>query len=284
VAETTVSIATLGVEDPELCTFPRRPVAAPGDDGLRSLTHDVPSEADPRLPLELEAKAGRFGDCGRQPRSQPGRLERDEEGLGTPGQAGEATQPVGDLRVGRAGRGAWRKVEDEDVDRPTGQEHPGDRQPFVQGLGGEHDEPVEPNPPCRRLDGVERPRKVEPGDDRPVGLGFGNEPECDGRRTGARRSLEGNARAARQPARSDDRIERREAGPDDPLDASSRLARGRRSELGWVVGRLGRKRRRGQRSDHPRSCGAPSRLERRQSGRDVRGEVGHRTVRLEHVL
>ena len=41
VAETAVPLATLGVEDPELCSSPRRPVAAAGDERLGPLADDV---------------------------------------------------------------------------------------------------------------------------------------------------------------------------------------------------------------------------------------------------
>jgi hypothetical protein len=286
VAETAVPIATLGVEDPELRPSPRRPVAAPGDERLGPLADDVAAEPDPGLALELEPEPGRFGDRGREPGGQAGRLDGDEERLGPASQAGETTETIGDLRRCRAGRGPRRQIDDEDVDRPGGEEHPGDRQALVEGLGREDDEPVEPDAAGGGLDRIERPGEVQPGDDRAVGLGLGDEAEGEGRGARAGRALERDARAAREPARPDDRVERREAGPDDPLDAGSRLARRSREEsgLGWVVERLGREWRRGQRSDHPRSCGTPPRLEGRQSRRDVRGEAGHRMSSIEHLF
>ncbi len=282
VAKTAVPLATIGVQDPELRSSARRPVAAPGDERLGSLADDVAPEPDPAASLELETEAGRFGDRGRERRRQARWLEDNEKRLRPTGEPRQATQPLGDHGRRRAGVRAWREVDHEDVDRAPGEEHPGDRQALVEGLGSQDDEPVEANAARGGLDRVERPGEIEPGDDRAVGLGLGDEPQGEGRGAGRRSAAEGHARGARETARPDDRIEGRKAGPDDPLDASSRLARGRRSELGWVVGRLGRERRRGQRSDHPRSCGTPPRLERRESSRDVRGEAGHRTVRLEH--
>ena len=189
-----------------------------------------------------------------------------------------------DLRRRGAGVRARRQVDHEDVDRSGGQEHPRDRQPFIERLWREDDEPVQADAAGGGLHRIERPCEVQPGDDRAVDLGLGDEPQGERRGARGRRPSQGHAGAARQPARPDDRIECREAGPDDPLDASSRLARRSRSELGWVVERLDRGRRRGQRSDHPRSCATPSRLEGRQSGRDVRGEAGHRTSRLEQTF
>ena len=285
-AETAVPIATLGVEDPQLRPSPRRSVAAARHDRLRPLADDVPTEPDPGLPLELEPEPGRFGDGGREPARQARWLEGDEERLGPAGERGETPQPVGDLGLARARVGTCREVEDEDVDRASGEEHPRDRQALVEGLGHEDDEPVEPDAAGGGLDRIEGAGEVEPGDDRAIRLGLGDEPEGEGRGARARGTGQGDARGPgeAQPGRPDDRVERREAGPDDPLDAGPRLARGSRSKLGWVIERLDREGCRGQRPDHPRSCSPPPRLERRQSRRDVRGETGHRTASIEQMF
>ena len=283
-AETAVSLATLGVEDPELGPSPRRPVAAAGHERLGPLADDVPPEPDPGPPVELQPQPGRFGDRGHEPRRQPGRLEGDEECLRSAGEAGQPAQSFGDLGRGRAHIRARREVDHEDVDRAAGEEHPRDREALVEGVGGQDDEPVEADATGDGLDRIERPGEVQPGDDRAVGLGLGDEPEGEGRGAGARSAAQGHAGGARQPTRPDDRIEGREAGPDDPLDAGSRLARRRGGGPVVDAGRLGRERRRGQRSDDPRSCRAPPRLEGRQSSRHVRGEAGHRTARLEHLF
>jgi hypothetical protein len=282
VAETAVPLATLGVEDPELRPSARRSVAAAGHERLGPLADDVPPEPDPRPPGQLQPQSSGFGDGGRQPRRQAWWLESDEERLCPTGQTGQATQALGDLGRRRARVRVGREIEDEDVDRAACEEHAGDRQALVERVRGQDDEPVEPDAAGGSLDRIEGAGEVEPGNDRAVGLGLGDEPQGEGGCTGARGASQGHAGGAREPARPDDRVEGREAGPDDPLDASARLVRGRRSELGWVVGRLGRERRRGQRADHPRSCGTPSRLQGRQSGRYVRGEAGHRTVSIEH--
>ena len=283
-AETAVPLATLGVEDPELRPSARRPVAAAGDERLGPLADDVPPEPDPALSPELEAQSRGFHHRSREPGGQARRLEGDEERLRAAGEPGQATQPLGDLGRRGARGGTRREIEDEDVDRAPGEEHPGDRQALVEGVRRQDDEPVEADAASGGLDRIECPGEIQPGDDRAVGLGLGDEAESEGRGAGAGRAVERHARGAREPARPDDRVEGREAGPDDPLDASSRLAHGRGGELGWVVGRLGRERRRGQRAHDPRSCRAPSRLEGRQSSRHVRGEAGHRTVRLEQTF
>jgi len=276
-AEARVALAALGVEDPELRPPPRWTEAVAGDGHLRLLADDVASEPDPAASRELQSEAGRLRDSGREAAGQPRRLEGDEERLRPAGEGREAAQPVGDLRGARAGVRARRQVDDQQVDRPAGEQRPGDREAFVERVRRQDDEPVEPDAAGGGLHRVQGPGEVQPGDDRPVRLGLGDEAKGERRGPGARRAAQRHAGVPRQPARPDDRVEVRKAGPDDPLDAGSRLARGRGSELIEVIGRIGRHRRRGQRPDHLRSCSPPPRLERRQSRRDVRGEAGHRT-------
>jgi hypothetical protein len=180
VAETAVPLATLGVEDPELRPFPRRPVAAAGDERLGPLADDVSPEPDPGPPGELEAQSRGLRHRGRESRRQPRRLEGDEERLGPAGEPGQATEPLGDLGRRRARVRAGREIEDEDVDRATGEEHPGDRQALVERVWRQDDEPVEADTAGDGLDRVERPGEVEPGDDRAIGLGLGDEPQGEG--------------------------------------------------------------------------------------------------------
>jgi hypothetical protein len=123
------------------------------------------------------------------------------------------------------------------------------------------------------LDRVERAGEVQPGDDRAVGLGLGGEPQRERRLARARLTAEGDAGAARQAARPENRVERGETGPDDPLD--------RPPGLRLAVRREGCRR---QRSDDPRSCRAPSRLEGRQSSRHVRGERRHQAGMIEQMF
>jgi hypothetical protein len=171
------------------------------------LADDVAAEPDPGLSLELEPQAGGLRDRRCKAVRQSRRLERDEKRLGPPSKTREPAQPIRDLRLGGTDRRPWRQVDHEDVDGTASEEHPGDRQALVERFGREHDEPVEPDTAGGRLDRVERSREVEPGDDRAVGLGFGDEPKGERRGAGRRRTAKGDARGSRQPARSDDRIE-----------------------------------------------------------------------------
>jgi hypothetical protein len=53
-AETGVAFAAVRVEDPEGGPSPRRAVSIAGDQRLRTLTHDVAPEADPRPPGQFQ--------------------------------------------------------------------------------------------------------------------------------------------------------------------------------------------------------------------------------------
>ena len=269
-----IATSSLGVEDPELRPPPRRAESVAGYGHLRPLADDVAPEPDPRPAGELEAEARRFrdgrGEAGRKPRW----LEGDEERLRATGQGGEPAEAIGHAGGGRAGIRARRQVHDEKVDRPAGEQRPGDRQAFVERLGGQDDEPVEPHAAGDGLDRVQAAGEIEPGDDGAVDLGLCREPEGEGRLAGARLAPERDARTARQATRTEDRIEGREAGPDDPLRtaATGRFAGKDRLRL------LVRERRRRQRPDDPRSCRAPACLEGRQSSRHVRRERRHRPI------
>jgi hypothetical protein len=266
-AEAAVALAALRVEDPELRPPPRWAEPVPGDGHLGLLADDVASEPDPRPAGKLETETRRLGNGRREARGEAGRLESHEQRLRAAGEGRETAEPVRDAGGGRPGIRARRQVDDEEVDRAAGQERPGDRQALVERLRGEDDEPVQPDAAGDRLDRVERSGEVQPGNDRAVSLRLRGEPQGKGRLAGAGVAAEGDAGAARQAARPEDRVERREAGPDDPLDGP---ASGSRLLLG--------QRRRRQRPDDPRSCRAPACLEGRQCSRHVRGERRHRAT------
>jgi hypothetical protein len=250
------------------------------------------------LPGELETNAGRLGHGGRQAGCEARRLEGHEERLRAAGEGGEATQPIGDTGGGRAGVRSRGKVKDEEVDRSAGKERGGDRQALVDRLGGQDDEPVEPDAAGNGLDRIEGASQVEPGDDRPIDLGLRRQSEGEGCLAGARVATDRDARAARQAALPEDRVQCRKAGPDDPLDTMTAGKRRFRVERSLareclvgirLVGiRLVGQRHRCQRSDDSgagrsfsrdsRSCRAPACLEGRQSSRHVRGKRRHRSM------
>jgi hypothetical protein len=236
VEEAPVAFTTLRVEDPELSPPPRRAETVPGDGHLRALPDHVAPEPDPRAAGELEAETCRFGDGRGEAGRQARWLEGDEERLRPASKGGEPAKAVGDTDRGRSGiRTRW-QVDDEEVDRASGEERARDRQPFVERLRGQDDEPVEADAAGDGLDRIEASGEVEPGDDRAVDLGLCREPEGEGRLAGARVAAETDARAAWQAAPSQDSVERREAGPDDSFEAGNPRKRRLRRERIRLLG------------------------------------------------
>ena len=284
-AEAGVALATVGVEDPEGGPPPRRAVAIAGDERLRPLPDDVAPEADPRSPGKLEADPGRLGDGGGKtpdrPAGEAGWLEDDEERLRPPGECRQPAEPIGDAgRAIRGGQPAARQVQDEQVDRASGQQRATDGQALVEGLGGDDHEPFEPDAAGDGLDRVEAARQVQPGDDRAGRLGLRGKPQ-DERRPAAR-SVASDRDAGRsgQTPRPEDRVEGREAGGDDAVVVGGGLVP--RPDIGgW---RHGRRRRQRERPDDPRGCGTPAGLEARDSGVHFGARSRHRTTRLEHLF
>jgi hypothetical protein len=226
-----VAFATLRVEDSQGRPPPRRAVAIAGDHRLRALPDDVAAQPDPRPPGELEPETGRLGDGGRQaPSGTTGlswRFEHDEERLRAPGERREPGQPVGDAgRTIRGGQPAAGQVEDQEIDRASGQKHAPDSEALVQRLRGDDDEPLEADPAGDGLDRVEAAREIQPGHDRALCLGLGREPQ-DQRRPPARTvAADRDARRSRKAAWPEDRVECREAGVDDAIVVGARQVPG----------------------------------------------------------
>ena len=276
--ETRVPLAALGVEDPEGRPTPRRTVAVVRDECLGALSDDVAAEPDPRPASQLEPDPGRLVDRGREAARQPGRVEDQQQGLRAPGERRESMESVGDLRwlVG-PGQPAAGQVEDQQVDRPAGEEASGDRQALVEAGRRDDNEPLEADPARDRLDRVEAARQVEPGHDRALRLGLRCDAQAEGRPSAGAGAADRDAGRSREAARTEDRIERGEAGADDAVIGPGVVHRGD------IVHRC-RRRRQGQRADDPRSCGTPSSPEARDSGVHITTTGRHRTPRVEHMF
>lgn len=280
--EACVPLTALGVEDPERGRPSRWPVAVVGDERFRALADDVAAQADPRPASQFQADAGRLVDRGRETAwaaAQPGRIEDQEQGLRAAGERGETVESIGDparrvaLRQSTAGQ-----VEDEQVDRATGEERAGDRQALVKAGRGDDHEPFEADAAGDGFDRVEAAREVEPGDDGPGGLRLRGGPQRQRRPAAGAVAADRDTGRAREATRPQDRIERGEAGADDPLIGERR---GRRRLDEW---RLPRRRRKCQRPDDPRSCGTPSRLKAREGGVHISARGRHRTSRIEQMF
>lgn len=224
-SEACVPLTALRVEDPERRSLPRWPVAVPRDEGLGPLADDIAPESDPRAADEVEPEAGRLGQCGRETGAEVRRLEDDEERLRPASESRQPMETVRDASGAIRARQAGRQIYEEEVDRTTGQERGGDRQAFVEAHRGDDDEPLEPDPAGDRLDRIEAPGEIEPGDDPAGGLGLRRDPEGERRPPARAATADRDARAPRQAARPEDRVELREPGRDDP---SGRVAIGNR--------------------------------------------------------
>jgi hypothetical protein len=261
--EAGVALASVGVENPDRRPPAGRSGSVATDDHLRSLADDVSPEADPRAPGELEADAGGFADGRDDVLAESRRLQHDERDPGPPRQAGKPAQPIGDPLPGQPGR----EVDDQEIDRPTGEQRAGDRQPLVGVSGRQDHEPLRPDPASDGLHGIERGSEVQPGHDRAGRLGFGDQPQGEGRPAAGEIAAEREAHAARQPAGPEDGIDGREARRQHAPGLRSRrlLAVLERPQGECPDDLPGR--RRGSR--------APARPEGREGRRDVRGKLRH---------
>lgn len=225
---------TLGVEDLDLDSAPRRSEPVPGDEDLGPLADDVPPEPDPPPAGELESEAERRLDAGR-PGRRPGlrfhrRLEEDEEAVRTAGEGRQAPEPLGEDGRARSARrrpSVGVEVEDEEVDEASSQDRGGEAEGLVEGGRDEGDEPLEPDPPGDGLDRIEASGAVDPADDPADPLDLGGETEGDGRRPARPGPPNGEPADEGDAARPEDRIEGREAARHDPL-ADARRARATR--------------------------------------------------------
>jgi hypothetical protein len=266
-AEAGVALTAVRVEDPERRPAARwaGPAACYQDLGL--LADDVPPEAEPRSTGQLEADPGRLADGRHDIRDEPRRLEDDQADPRPPGERREPAEAVGDAGGVPEAR---RKVDDEEVDGPAGEQRAGHGEALL-GVGrGQDDEPLEPDSASDGLDRVERGREIEPGHDRAGGLGLRDKPQGERRPSAGEVAPQRQAEPARQAARPEDRVEVGEAGREDSRRISLRCRFS-------VFERDGR-----QRADDladPRGSGrAPPRAEGRQGRRHVWGERRHRSI------
>ncbi len=302
--EAGIALPALRVQDPEDRPSPGRPIAVTGDQGLRPLADDVPTEPDPRPPGQLEPDAGRLGDRGGQTTGgttdgsagRTGRLQDDEERLRSTGQCGQSAESIRDAsRPVRGGESTARQIEDQQVHRTTGQQRATDGQTLVQRHRRDDDEPLETDTPGDRFDRIEAAREVQPGHDRPLRLGFSGHSHDEGRPATRPVAADGDTCRSGETAGPEDRVECREPGMDDAI-ASRREREEWRGDRGRPRGRVHRGRQsqcpvRDPRTScdprttrDPRSCRSPASLEARHGCRHVLGRGRHRMVKIEHLF
>lgn len=274
--------AALRVQDPKLRRPPRRPVPIPRDAHLGPLPYDVPAEAYPRPPAQLQAERGNLGQRAHQRRGQTRRLEHQQLDPGSTRQRRQAVQSLA-----QSGRGQTqaiarqrRQVQQQQVHRSVLEEHRRHRQRLLDGVRREYDQPFELNAPSRRFDRVEAPREVQVGGYPTGGLDLGDGPQPESGLAARSGPLEGRDRGTRQSPQAEDGIQSAKAGGYRPLVRDDR--RNRRFFV-----RDGPRRHRQRPQDLPapaRSCPSPAIPEGLESSLDVGRMGGHGTSIIEHTF
>ena len=238
-AEAAIPLPALGVEDPELRPPPRRPEAAPGDDHLGPLADDVATEPDPGSSGRARGGARSI----RRPRSRgrrSARAARGRRGASPPagrgppgGAAGRRPSPGSCRRSGAAGRSMTRTSTERAarsipaIDRPsssvsgvrtTSQSSRTPRATASTGSRARARSSQATIAPSAWASATSRRARVVA-------------PEL-----GAPRSATPAFRGS--PPGPTIASSVREAGPDDPLDAGSRLARGEQRDGEPIDGQL----------------------------------------------
>jgi hypothetical protein len=211
-AEAGIALAAVRVEDSE-----RRPPAGwagpvAGDDHLRSLADDVPSEANPRSTGQLETDPRRLADGSRHGRDEPRRLQDHER---DPGPASEGRKPAEAVGDARGALDARREIDDEEIHGPAREQRAGDRETLVSVARREDHEPLRPDAASDGLDRIEGRREVHPGHDRARGLGLRNEPQRERRPAAREVAPERETHPAGQATGPENRVEGREPGRED---------------------------------------------------------------------
>ena len=225
-SQTCVPRSTLRVHDPNLRRPTGRPIPIPRDAHLGPLPDHVSTEADPRPPAQLQAKRGDLGKRAGNGRGQIRRLEHQQLDLGPAGQRRQSVQPLAEDGRGqtRAIARQGRQVQQQQVHRSVLEEHRRHRQRLLESVRREDAQPFERHAPGRRLPRVEAPREVQVGDYPAGSLDLGDSPQPESGLAARPVPLESRGRSARQPAQTQDGVERAKAGGDRPF-----ICRGRRN-------------------------------------------------------
>ena len=272
VAQARIPVPAIGIEDPERGPPAGWPGPAATDHDLGGLADHVPSQSNPGPSGEFQANARPLPDRGCHALHEPGRFE-DEEA--DPRPAGQRGQPAQTIREACGTLGPGRQVQDQEINRPAGQERAGDRQALVRARRRDDHQPFGLDAAGHRLDRIERLGQIQPGDDGPAGLCLGGQPEGDrgpaARQVPAQRQAHSARQAAGQPARAEDRVEVRKTRREDPR--SVRLPERARCRVRIRVGDGC------ERPDHlpdgARRGRSPARSQGRQGRRHVRGKGRH---------
>ena len=203
----------LRVQDSEFGRPARRAVPVPRDAYFRPLAHDVPAEADPGPPAQLQPEGGDLGDRAGYGRRQIRRLEHHQPDLGPTCQRRQSVQSLAQSGRGqtRATARLGRQIQQQQVHRSVLEEHRRHRQRLFQSVRREDDEPFQRHAPSRRLHRIQASPEVQVGGYSAGGLDPGDGPQPEGGLAARPVSLESGSGGSRQPAQPEDGIQRPKA-------------------------------------------------------------------------
>ena len=286
--EAGIPATALGVEDPQLGPATRRSEPVPADEHLGPLPDHVPAEPDPRAPGKLQAERRGRGDRGRQLPPEARRLEDDEQDAGPPGERRESFEAVAQAGLpfgwmagcppggppqpagGPPRASAGRSITRTSTDRPASSE-PAIAMPSSGVSGWRTTSHSSRTPRATASTGSRlRARSTQAAIAPPAWA------SATSRRATVvwpleGRSAQGNRRITGHAARTEDRVEGGEAGPDHPLGVGSS---DRPSSSGSAISS-------GAMASAPitRGAAAPQRVRRDARAAETSGErlaMGHR--------
>ena len=105
-----------------------------------------------------------------------------------------------------------RQIQNEQIDRSILEEHRGHRQRLLERIGRDHDQPVELDASCDRLDRIEASSQIEVRGYPTCGLGLGDCPQRKGRLATRFAAAKSGGCDTRQTTQPEDCIERAKSG------------------------------------------------------------------------
>jgi hypothetical protein len=211
-----IPVTALRVQDPELGMPAGRTVPAPGHGHRAALPDHVPAEADPAGLPQLEPEPARLVQ--RVPETGPdrGRLHHQQQRAGPACQRRQPARTISHAHAGERRIPTLRQIHHQHVHGSGGEQRGRQGQGFLEVCRGEHHEPLQENATGHRLDRVEGPGEIQPGDDRTRRLRLGDRAQRHGGL--ARRGIapESDCARAREPTGSEQGVQRSKPGGHDP--------------------------------------------------------------------
>ena len=207
--------AALRVQDLQGGAATGRAVPVAGHLHGAPLPDDVPAQADPARAAQLQAEAARLLHRGGEAPAEAGGLQHDQERARPACQRGEPAQPVPHPLPGHRRIPALGQVHDQQVHGPGGQQRAREGERLLEVHRRQDHQPLRADTARDGLHGIEGTGEVQPRDDRPAGLRLRGGPQRDRRPARGRGPAQRDRGGTRQPARTEDGVQRREPRGDD---------------------------------------------------------------------